>query len=48
MTPDAIDITKDFPLTRERIVLRMLPVVRKLREEGIAAVICGGGECVHQ
>jgi hypothetical protein len=43
MTPDAIEITKDFPPTRERVVLQeLLRVVRKLQEEGIPAVICGG------
>jgi hypothetical protein len=39
----AIEITKTFPPTRERIVLlEMLRVVRELQLEDIDAVICGG------
>jgi hypothetical protein len=43
MTLQAIDITKDFPESRERaVLLEMLKVIRVLKAEGIDAVICGG------
>lgn len=43
MTGQAIELTKDFPESRERAVLiEMLKVVRVLKSEGIDAVICGG------
>ena len=41
--PNAIDITNQFPPTRERTVLQeLLRVVRNLQNEGIEVVICGG------
>jgi hypothetical protein len=41
--PDTIDITNQFPPTRERIVLlELLRVVHRLQNEGIEVVICGG------
>ena len=41
--PDAIDITNQFPATRERtVLLELLRVARNLQSEGIAVVICGG------
>ena len=43
MTAQAIEITKDFPDSRERaVLLEMLKIVRALKAEGIEAVICGG------
>ena len=43
MTLQAIEITKDFPQSRERaVLLEMLKVIRVLNAEGIDAVICGG------
>jgi hypothetical protein len=41
--PGAIDITNQFPPTRERtVLLELLRVVRSLQAEGIEVVICGG------
>jgi hypothetical protein len=41
--PGAIDITNQFPATRERtVLLELLRVVRNLRSDGIEVVICGG------
>jgi hypothetical protein len=41
--PGVIDITNQFPATRERtVLLELLRVVRNLRSEGIEVVICGG------
>ncbi len=41
--PSAIDITNQFPPTRERtVLLELLRVVRSLQTEGIEVVICGG------
>src|ERR1700722_19359216 len=40
---NAIEITKDFPLSRERaVLLELLAVTQALNKEGIDAVICGG------
>jgi Nucleotidyl transferase AbiEii toxin, Type IV TA system len=40
---DAIEITKSFPASRERTVLReLLKIARTLKQENIEAVICGG------
>ena len=41
--PNSIEITKDFPATRERaVLLELLRIMRTLRNEGIDALICGG------
>jgi len=41
--PDAIEITKSFPASRERtVLLELLKIARTLKEENIEAVICGG------
>jgi len=41
--PSAIDITNQFPPTRERtVLLELLRVVHSLQTEGIDVVICGG------
>ena len=41
--PNEIEITKDFPASRERaVLLELLTVTRALKEEGIDAVVCGG------
>jgi hypothetical protein len=41
--PSVIDITNQFPATRERtVLLELLRVVRSLQDEGIEVVICGG------
>jgi hypothetical protein len=41
--PNIIEITKDFPPTRERTVLvELLRVVGNLQNAGINLVICGG------
>jgi hypothetical protein len=41
--PGAIDITNQFPATRERtVLLELLRVVRNLQREGIEVMICGG------
>jgi len=43
MTLQAIEITKDFPESRERaVLLEMQKVIRVLKAEGIDAVVCGG------
>jgi hypothetical protein len=43
MTPQAIEITKDFPESRERaVLLEMLKVIRVLKADGSDAVIGGG------
>jgi len=40
---DAIEITKDFPASRERtVLLELLKIARTLKQENIEAVICGG------
>lgn len=40
---NAIEITKDFPPSRERaVLLELLAVTQALKKEGIDAVICGG------
>jgi hypothetical protein len=40
---NSIEITKDFPATRERsVLLELLRIMRTLRNEGIDALICGG------
>lgn len=40
---DAIEITKDFPPSRERtVLLELLKIARTLKQENIEAVICGG------
>jgi len=39
----AIQITKDFPPTRERVVLlELLRLVQELQRQGIDAIVCGG------
>ena len=41
--PNVIDITNQFPPTRERtVLLELLRIVRNLQNEGIEFVICGG------
>jgi hypothetical protein len=41
--PNVIEITKDFPPSRERaVLLELLRVVAGLQNEGISFVICGG------
>jgi hypothetical protein len=41
--PNFIEITKDFPATRERaVLLDLLRIRRTLRNEKIDALICGG------
>lgn len=41
--PNSIEITRDFPPTRERaVLLELLRIMRILRNEGIDALICGG------
>lgn len=41
--PAAIEITKEFPPTRERIVLlELLNLAQELQRQGIDAVVCGG------
>jgi hypothetical protein len=41
--PNVIEITKDFPPTRERTVLvELLRVVGDLQRAGISLVVCGG------
>lgn len=41
--PGTIDITNQFPATRERtVLLELLRVVRNLQTEGIEVTICGG------
>lgn len=41
--PNVIEITKDFPPSRERaVLLELLRVVAGLQDEGISFVICGG------
>ena len=41
--PNVIEITRDFPPTRERTVLiEMLRVVSTLQQSGINLVVCGG------
>lgn len=41
--PNFIEITKDFPATRERaVLLELLRIMRELRKERIDALICGG------
>jgi hypothetical protein len=43
MMPSVIEITKDFPPSRERaVLLELLRVVTGLQEAGISFVICGG------
>lgn len=43
MMPNVIEITKDFPPSRERaVLLELLRVVAGLQDEGISFVICGG------
>jgi hypothetical protein len=38
-----IDVTKDFPPTRERaVLLELLAVAQALKKEGIDAIVCGG------
>jgi hypothetical protein len=40
---DAIEITKNFPASRERtVLLELLKIARTLKQENIEAVICGG------
>jgi len=40
---NAIEITKDFPPSRERaVLLELLAVTQALKKEGIDAVVCGG------
>lgn len=40
---DAIEITKDFPPSRERaVLLELLKIAQTLQQENIEAVICGG------
>jgi hypothetical protein len=40
---NAIEITKDFPASRERtVLLELLNVMKTLKQAGIDAVICGG------
>ena len=41
--PSVIEITKDFPPSRERaVLLELLRVVTGLQDAGISFVICGG------
>src|SRR5262249_47458317 len=40
---NAIEITKDFPPSRERaVLLELLAVTQALKKQGIDAVLCGG------
>jgi hypothetical protein len=40
---NAIEITKDFPPSRERaVLLELLAVMQALKKEGFDAVVCGG------
>jgi hypothetical protein len=40
---DTIEITKDFPPSRERAVLsELLKIAQTLKQENVEAVICGG------
>jgi hypothetical protein len=41
--PAAIEITKDFPPTRERVVLlELFHLLQELQRQGIDAIVCGG------
>jgi hypothetical protein len=40
---DAIEVTRDFPASRERtVLLELLKVIKTLNQAQIDAVICGG------
>ena len=40
---NAVEITKDFPPSRERaVLLELLAVTQALKKQGIDAVVCGG------